>query len=101
MARAQSSPLGVEKGYRRLGIEFLKSTLSPQDNELQVDIEYLVSSESTINFDLFVLNGSRIEKPSAYTIADRLLPLGCILIGLISIGIFVTGLATIARWIIG
>ena len=88
-------------GYRRLGIEFLKSTLLNQHDEFEVDIEYLVSPESTINFDLFTLNESRLNDPITNTLADRILPFVALLIGLIGIGIFITGMATIGRWILG
>ena len=48
---------GNRNGYRRLGIEFLRATLDDDPEQgFGVDLEYLVSPDSTINFDCFELS---------------------------------------------
>jgi hypothetical protein len=47
---------GNLSGYQRLGIEFLKATLRDDPTQpFDVNLDYLVSEESTIGFDWFEL----------------------------------------------
>lgn len=91
---------GNRNGYRRLGIEFLKATLD--DNSEQgfgVDLEYLVSPDSTINFDWFELTDTLSPTKSTYGWLDRAMPIGCLTVFVVAAIIFVIGVGTVVQWI--
>jgi hypothetical protein len=92
--------LGNRNGYRRLGIEFLRATLDDDPEKgFGVDLEYLVSADSTINFDWFELSDTPTLKPSKSTRLDRIMPIGCLTLFVIATIIFVIGLGTVVEWI--
>jgi len=87
-------------GYRRLGIEFLKATLDDDSEQgFGVDLEYLVSRESTINFDWFELTDTIPPAKYTYGWIDRVLPIGCLTAFVIAAIIFVIGVGTVVQWI--
>jgi hypothetical protein len=91
---------GNRNGYRRLGIEFLKATLDDDSEQgFGVDLEYLVSPDSTINFDWFELSDTQSPTKSTYGWFDRVLPIGCLTVFAVAVIIFVIGVGTVIQWI--
>lgn len=88
---------GNVQGFRRLGIEFLKATID-SDHACHVDLEYLVSPESTINFDSFAFADVQAETSESNRLFARLLSFGCMLCGFVCLVVFLIGLATILTW---
>ncbi len=87
-------------GYRRLGIEFLRATLDDDsDQGFGVDLEYLVSPDSTINFDWFELSDTHSPTKSTYGWLDRVMPIGCLTVFAVAVIIFVIGVGTVIQWI--
>ncbi len=90
---------GNRNGYRRLGIEFLKGTLDDDsEHGFGVDLEYLVSPDSTINFDWFELSDTHSPTKSTYGWFDRLMPIGCLTLIAVAAIIFVIGISTVVQW---
>lgn len=58
----ESFIVATQNGYLRLGVEFLKAGLAPyrnpniQPNQIEVDLEYLITDDSDISFDYFERN---------------------------------------------
>ena len=91
---------GNRNGYRRLGIEFLKATLDDDsDQGFGVDLEYLVSPDSTINFDWFELTDRLSLTKSTHSWIDRVMPIGCLTLFVVAAIIFVIGVGTVVQWI--
>lgn len=92
--------LGNRNGYRRLGIEFLRATLDDDPEKgFGVDLEYLVSPDSTINFDWFELSDTPTRAPLKSTWLDRVMPIGCLTSFVMATIIFIIGLGTVFQWI--
>lgn len=89
---------GNRDGYRRLGIEFLKATLDADDAGFEVDLEYLISPESTINFDWFELSDPSQKEPP-YGWFDRLIPIGCMATFVSAVAFCMIGVGTVLRWL--
>jgi hypothetical protein len=56
---------GNEKGYLRLGVEFLKGGLSPRDltrAETKVDLRYLISDDSDLSFHYFEVSEEKVRE---------------------------------------
>ncbi len=93
--------IGNRNGYRRLGIEFLKATLDDDAKQgFSVDLEYLVSSNSTITFDWFELSETPTPTSSKYTWSDRVMPIGCLTLFVIASILFMIGVGTVVQWIV-
>jgi hypothetical protein len=89
---------GNVQGYQRLGIEFLKaSTNSTQ--QCHVDLEYLVTPDSTVNFDCFTFLDTPVHRSAASHVKDRLFSAGCLLAASGLFSVFVIGCGTIIYWI--
>jgi hypothetical protein len=87
-------------GYRRLGIEFLKATLDDESEQgFGVDLEYLVSADSTINFDWFELSDTHSPKKSTYGWIDRVMAIGGLIVCAAAFIMFVIGVGTVVQWI--
>jgi len=91
-----------EAGFLRLGIEFLKAAFAAPDsrgepNAVNVDIDYLVTEDSSINFDWF----ERQDLPSAEPTSpgSRIVPvlIGCSFI--VAALLAVVGFITVVRWL--
>ena len=94
--------LGNLIGYRRFGIELLTATLMDDDiQDFNVELEYLISEESTINFDWFELYDAPPETNHTIGRLDRLMPIGCMAIFVLATVVFLIGCGTIAQWIVG
>jgi len=91
---------GNRNGYRRLGIEFLKATLNDDPEQgCSVDLDYLVSPDSTINFDWFELTDTLSPTKSKSGWIDRVMPIGCLTVLVVATIIFVIGVGTVVQWI--
>jgi hypothetical protein len=71
----ESSMVATRNGYLRLGIEFLKGGISPISLEplptvIDVDVHYLMDTDSTVYFDMFELTEKLPEKESERSLAD-------------------------------
>lgn len=96
----ESKIAGNRTGYQRLGIEFLKATVRDDATEcFNVDLDYLVSEESTVGFDWFELADAPVDVQSTPTWLDRLLPVGCLISAVFIATMFCVGVATTIRWV--
>lgn len=94
--------IGNQRGYLRLGIEFLNMAIAPtsEDSHLvAADLRYLMTCDSDVRFDWFV----RREEFAAVTQAEQkpsLSVLICLWLALLSaIVVLVIGVGTIVSWI--
>ncbi len=93
--------VGNSAGYLRVGIEFIRgglATPSPSDLSIPVELESVVSPESDIAFDHFVLDE---ESPSFLLRQKNLGWLGSLVVGLgclIVVSCAVVGLVTIVTF---
>jgi hypothetical protein len=91
-----------EAGYLRLGIELLKAAFAPTGHDgepaaVEVDIAYLVTNNSSINFDWFERRELLEASPSQG--AFSLMPVIIILL-LASVAMLaLIGFITVARWL--
>ena len=91
-----------ESGFLRLGIEFLKAAFAQPDssnepNAVEVDIDYLVTDDSSINFDWFERRDLPSSEPTSR--GSRIVPvlIGCTFI---ATGVLaVVGFITVVRWL--
>ena len=99
---SEGQVIANETGFLRLGIEFLKAAYAMPDsnrepNAVNVDIDYLITEDSSINFDWF----ERRDLPSAAPtspVSSIILPL--ISCSFIAVGLLaVVGFITIVRWL--
>src|SRR5688572_3123919 len=83
-------------GFLRLGIEFLKAGIAndPHGSDAAgprgapIDLEYLVTPDSTINFDWFELRESPQERPAYRTrLVDSVVSFGCLMLFLACVGL--------------
>lgn len=92
--------IGNRNGYRRIGIEFLKATVNDDPEQgFQVELEYLVSPDSTINFDWFELSDTPAPNKSSYSWFDRAMPIGCLTLVVVAAIVFAIGVGTVVQWI--
>lgn len=92
--------IGNPNGYRRLGIEFMKATLeNDPERNFGVDLEYLISPDSTINFDWFELSDTPRKTKLSCGWSDRLLSIGCLTFLVLAATIALIGVETIVQWI--
>ncbi|QDT03864.1 hypothetical protein K227x_22490 [Rubripirellula lacrimiformis] len=91
---------GNRNGYRRLGIELLQATLNDDSEQgFGVDLEYLVSPDSTINFDWFELSDTHSSTKPTNRWFDRVMPIGCLTVFAVAVIIFAIGVGTVIQWI--
>jgi hypothetical protein len=90
-----------QAGYLRLGIELLKGAFSPAECDkgstaVQIDLEYLITNDSTINFDWF--ERREIIDSTALSATGRLI--GILFLFIIALlGVFaIVGIATVVGW---
>jgi hypothetical protein len=98
----ESHVIANREGFLRLGVEFLKAAYAPAGiahsrDAVPVELNYLVSEDSTVNFDWF-----ERREPDAPAMLDA----GGYLIPVIIVGMFVSlfalaavGLYTVANWL--
>lgn len=90
---------GNRRGYQRLGIEFLKSTLNDDSEEsIWVDLDYIVASNSTIKFDWFELSDDPSADKEARRWIQGLVGLGCLMAFLFAATAFLLGVGVMANW---
>jgi len=90
---------GNRDGYRRLGVEFLKATVDDAPKRtFHVDLAYLITPDSTINFDWFELSDTPSSISSKRNWLERLLLVGCLMVFAMAAIIFVIGLGTVIQW---
>ena len=94
--------VGNQRGYLRLGIEFINLALAPmseKSHKVAADLRYLMTSDSDIRFDWF----ERREELATVTQAEQkpsLFFLLCLWLAFLSaIVVFVIGGGTIVSWI--
>ena len=88
-----------ESGFLRFGIEFLKSALAEprEGGAVDVDLEYLVSSDSDIGFDDFQLK--EMPEQGVHDSSPGLVPI-LIMSALAAVALLaVIGLVTVVGWI--
>ena len=101
-------------GYLRFGIEFLKAALAPPMNpdgkapfDIEVDLDYLVSEDSTVNFIIFERREEFATPEQADNKWNNVFHVGCVvvimfgiilcIVGAASLGI--AGMQTIIEWL--
>jgi hypothetical protein len=93
-----------QKGYLRLGIECLKAAFGPTKGDansggVEVDLEYLVTNDSTINFDWFERREMELMKPEIAKSSGWLVGIA-ILIVFVVLGVFtLIGIGTVISWL--
>ena len=91
-----------ETGYLRLGVEFLKAAFAPpgQNREpagIKVDIAYLLTSDSSINFDWF--ERRQVPIPERPFSTSRFVPI-IVIGGLAAFALLaLIGVITVVRWL--
>jgi hypothetical protein len=102
----ESQIVANQTGYLRLGIEFLKAGFAERKpiskkgyEEIPVDLDYLISENSTVGFDNFEITESFTATTYKRKFYERLIPIGCItiigilaLLALIGFGVVVNNL---------
>jgi hypothetical protein len=82
----ESKMVANQRGYLRLGIELLRAAFappSPQTHEqIQVDLRYLLTDDSTVGFDWFERREDLADATRAERKPNRLIP-AIIVLGLI------------------
>lgn len=101
----ESKMVANQRGYLRLGIELLMAAFAPPSQQtkeqIQVDLRYLLTDDSTVGFDWF----ERREDLAAATRAERkpsrLIPaiLVSVLVAVLILGMI--GVGTVIVWMIG
>jgi hypothetical protein len=98
----ESHVIANREGYLRLGVEFLKAAYAPAGiahsrDAVPVDLDYLVTSDSTVDFDWF----ERREPDSASTLdaGSHVVPIIILGMFLSVIGLAAVGLYTVAHWL--
>lgn len=94
-----------QKGYLRLGIEFLKAAFAPPpkdirdpDNIVDVDIDYLTNKDAPIQFDWFERRDDIPEKYKSEK-GNRIGLLGCSVVILAVVFLMVMGVIALFRGI--
>ncbi len=95
--------VGNQRGYLRLGIEFLSIAVAPlsiQSNDAVVaDLSYLLTDDSDVGFDWF----ERCEDLPAKSQAERkphsLVPVVIFLVLLSTFIVFAIGVVTVVSWV--
>ncbi len=94
--------IGNQRGYLRLGIEFINLALAPtseNSHSISADLRYLMTSDSDVRFDWF----ERREELPTVTQAEQKTSFFvslCLYLALLSaIVVFVIGAGTIVSWI--
>ena len=99
--------VATERGYLRLGVEFLKAGLAPyvpaekslgkRPYEIDVEIDYLITEDSDVHFDYFERSEDVTVKTYQESWVDRTIPVA-ILVAIISILVLaVVGLGAILK----
>jgi len=91
-----------EAGFLRLGIEFLKGAFAPSGHRgeaaaVEIDLEYLVTSDSSINFDWFERRAApEVTPPNP---APRVVPV--LIFTALAAGVVLSliGFVTVVRWL--
>lgn len=94
-----------ERGYLRLGVEFLKAAIAEQKKDenanekaISIDLVYLITTDSTINFDWFERTEKipvDVHKP---TVREKFIPIIMIAILITIIVLAAIGFGTVTRW---
>jgi hypothetical protein len=98
----ESMIVATEAGYLRLGVEFLKAASAPslkdETTAIAVNLEPLVSPESTISFDWFerVESIEQQHKPTRPSLAL----IGLAIAGGLLVAMLLVGIATTVRWVV-
>jgi hypothetical protein len=100
----ESRVVANQRGYLRLGIEFLKAAFASEDSRaphtIKADIRYLLSPDSTVGFDWFERREGLPPMPARESHFTRFIPFIVFpLLVAIAICAFV-GFITIIRWML-
>ncbi len=95
--------VGNQRGYLRLGIEFLNMAVAPlsaQSNDAVVaDLSYLLTGDSDVGFDWFERREDLLVKTQAERKPQTLVPVVILLVLLSAFVVFVIGVATVVSWV--
>ena len=100
----ESKVLANQRGYLRLGIEFLQAAFAPASSKspqtIQADLRYLLTDNSTIGFDWFERREDISIGRNADRKVNRFVPV--ISVAVLSLGLFfaIIGLVTVIGWMI-
>jgi hypothetical protein len=98
----ESKVIGNQRGYLRLGVEFLRAAFappSPQSPEMiDVNIRYLLTDDSTVGFDWFERRED-LPPPSTERTSSRLKGVGIFAVFIIGCILALVGLGTVIYWI--
>ncbi len=89
----ESQIIANQRGYLRLGIEFLKAAFAERKpiskkgyDAIPVDLDYLIAENSTVGFDNFEITESFPTTTYKRKIYERLIPIGCVsIIGILAL----------------
>jgi len=86
----ESQIVANQKGYLRLGVEFLKAAFAERKSiskkgydSIPIDFGYLISENSTVDFDNFEITESFPDTTYKRKITDRLIPL--VFVGILAV----------------
>lgn len=93
----------TRNGYLRLGIEFMRAAFaqpsSKAPEQIDVDLDYLVTEDSDVQFDWFERHGEIPATPRSESPSSSWLPVViCALLG-ISLLLMLVGAVTVLRWL--
>lgn len=91
-----------QRGYLRLGIEFLKAAFAPtnKENSLKADIRYLLTEDSDVGFDWFERREDLplpLKPGRRRRIVASAFALGCLVFVAV---LAVVGLIAVVRWLL-
>ena len=94
--------VATERGYLRMGVEFLKAGLTPylhteksrgkRPNEINVDLEYLITEDSDVQFDYFERTENIKIETYQKSWMDKLIPIAVLGVIILILGFALVGL---------
>jgi hypothetical protein len=102
-----NTTIGTQRGYLRLGVEFLRAGLcptpvaEPEIPRIPLDIEYLLTPDSDTPFDLCEVDEEVEQLPAR---SKKLGPLGQLiaaLLGVAVVGLVIVGAVATLSWLFG
>jgi hypothetical protein len=99
--------VATERGYLRLGVEFLKAGLAPyvpgerslgkRPYAIDVEIDYLITEDSDVHFDYFERSEDLTVKTYRETWVDKVIPLAILGVIISILALAVVGIGTIFK----
>jgi hypothetical protein len=98
----ESKVVGNQRGYLRLGIEFLRAAFAPpttkSQEQIDADLRYLLTEDSTVGFDWFERREDLTTTTQAERKPSRFAPAIITLVLICGLILAIIGLGTVVVW---